>query len=76
MVYIKGSNNIVADALSWSLSAPPLESVDLPSIACLQETDKEVSFLRDRLKSFSLSGNFSCDVTFWHHPYDLLCLSF
>ena len=66
--YIKGSENIVADALSRSVNAISLDFPDLEKLATMQEHDTELTGYKHRLKQFPLpSGkNIWCDETLCH----------
>ena len=66
--YIRGSDNIVADALSRSVNEISLDFPDLESIAAMQEEDPECIQFHHRLKQFPLpSGrNIWCDESLCH----------
>ena len=63
--HIKGSNNVIADALSRSVSAVEIDFPDLTSIAKLQSHDVEMKDFMERLTPFKLSGEHEifCDTS-------------
>jgi len=66
-IHIKGSNNVVADALSRSISSVQLDSVDLSSICEAQQKDNEIGDYKDRLTAFPLAqGQIWCDTSTIH----------
>lgn len=56
--YLKGENNVVADALS-RISSVSVDPVDLPSIAAHQEADEEFQQCKDKLHSIPLTPTLS-----------------
>jgi len=66
-VHIRGNDNVVADALSRSISAVQADVLDLEALAEAQKDDVEVASFRDKLKSFSLQrGTLWCNVDTTH----------
>src|SRR5215469_5668266 len=65
MVYIRGEDNVVADALSRHCASITLDPIDLPSIARLQENDEEIKEFTPRLQEFPLQEDSKiwCDCT-------------
>jgi hypothetical protein len=50
IVYIRGTQNVVADCLSWPTNALGCDLFDLPALAMQQETNQEIKLYIDRLK--------------------------
>lgn len=62
--FVRGSDNIVADALSRPVSAVCVDLCDLPNLAIEQTKDQEMQTYMDRLKSFDVGENkLWCDVS-------------
>lgn len=72
--YIRGHDNIVADALSRSVNVIQTEPFDLSSLSTSQETDEEIIAFKDKLQSFSLPCGKSilCDTS-TAHPRPFVC---
>ena len=57
MTYIRGKDNIVADALSRSLNAVSVDFPDLHSLALAQQSCEEIQTYAEKLKKFHLADN-------------------
>lgn len=68
MTYIRGKDNIVADALSRSLNAVSVDFPDLHSLALAQQSCDEIQNYKDKLKLFQLADQSellcNCDLPF------------
>jgi len=70
--FISGSDNIVADAFSRSVSAIEIDFPDLSNIADTQKLDNEIKDYEDRLKSYNIADNKTllCDTsTMFPRPF-------
>lgn len=64
VLYTKGSDNVVADALSRTVCSVEVDSMDLAAIGEHQKDNAEVESYKDRLHSISISsGQIWCDLT-------------
>jgi len=71
MLYIRGSDNVVADSLSRAVNSVQIDTFDLANIVNRQKGDTELESFKERLKSYSIpSGTIWCDVsTFFPRPF-------
>lgn len=54
VIYIRGSENIVADTLSRNINSVTLDFIDLATVAKMQTSDEEMKTYFDKLQSYTL----------------------